>query len=62
MAPFDYGLLVIDFVRKKIHSMQNYDNPGVEALLRFSRIYINNANIEENYELLVENNKLIIVE
>jgi hypothetical protein len=58
LAPTDYGLVVIDFERKKIHSMQGYDTPGYEHAVRFSEIYVNDKGTEQDYNFLVENNLL----
>lgn len=43
MIPYGYGLVVLDFQNKKIHSLQGYDTPGFTSLVNI----INNDETDE---------------
>jgi hypothetical protein len=55
MAPIDYGLVVLDFQKKKIHSMQGYDGPGKLSIISIAH---NNKETMEKYDFLMKNNLL----
>jgi hypothetical protein len=57
-APVDYGLVVIDFQKKKIHSMQGYDMPGRTSSISLSKFVLSDKDTEENYKFLTNNNLL----
>lgn len=56
--PVGYGLVFIDVMKKEIHSMQNYDNPGVTSLHYFSNVYLNDEETDDALESLLVNNQL----
>jgi hypothetical protein len=60
-APIDYGLVVIDIQKKKIHSMQGYDHPGYEYFNMFSKYTVLDKEREEIFQYLIENNLLNIL-
>lgn len=60
LAPVDYGLVVIDIKNKKIHSMQDFDEPGFIHIFKLSNSVIFEKKILDAYNFLIENNKLII--
>lgn len=60
MSPIDYGLVVIDFKNKKIHSMQGYDKPGFHYLSMLSNHIILDTKVEEDFDYLISNNLLNI--
>jgi hypothetical protein len=55
LAPVDYGLVVLDFQKKKIHSMQGYDSPGKLSLISMPH---NDKETMEIYDFLMQNNLL----
>lgn len=60
LAPVDYGLVVIDIKNKKIHSMQDFDNPGFIYMIKLSESMTFEQKILDSYNFLIENNKLLI--
>lgn len=60
LAPVDYGLVVIDIKNKKIHSIQDFDNPGFINIFKLSESMIFEQKTLDSYNFLVENNKLLI--
>ncbi len=57
-ALVDYGLVVIDFQKKKIHSLQGYDSPGqYHAISLGSSLKLDNDE-EKNLDYLISNNLL----
>lgn len=58
--PVDYGLVFIDVMKKEIHSMQGYDNPGLISINAFSRVYVNDEETDKAYQSLLENNQLCL--
>jgi len=60
LAPVDYGLVVIDIKNKKIHSMQDFDNPGFINMFKLSESMTFEQKILDSYNFLIENNKLLI--
>lgn len=60
--PIDYGLIVIDFKHKKIHSMQGYDTPGYHYVSMLSNNVLLDKDTEENFDYLLQNNLLYIIE
>lgn len=60
LAPVDYGLVVIDIKNKKIHSMQDFDNPGFINMFKLSKSMTFEQKILDSYNFLIENNKLLI--
>ena len=57
-APIDYGLVVIDFQNKKIHSMQGYDVPAQKSLISFASSYYTDKEQTNINQFLIENNSL----
>lgn len=60
-APIDYGLIVIDFKKKKIHSMQSYDTPGTHYVSMLSKHVILEKDTEYHFNYLIKNNLLNII-
>lgn len=60
LCPIDYGLVVIDFQKKKIHSMQGYSNPGHHYISMLSNNVILNKDTEFDFDYLIKNNLLLI--
>lgn len=58
LAPEDYGIVVIDFKNKKIHSMQGYDKPSYQHFVNISML--NNSESHEIYDFLFKQNRLAI--
>lgn len=56
IAPTDYGLVVIDFQNKKIHSMQGYDVPGTLYSISLSKHMGGDKETKEAYKFMAENN------
>lgn len=57
-CPIDYGLVVIDFQNKKVHSMQGYDSPGMLQLSHISPYIKYDIDTENGYKFLIDNNLL----
>ena len=57
-APIEYGLVVIDFQNKKIHSMQGYDVPAQKSLISFASSYYTDKEQTNINQFLIENNSL----
>lgn len=55
-APIDYGLVVIDFKEKKIHSMQEYDSPATLHSIYFSTTMKHSEEVTEDYKFIVNHN------
>lgn len=58
LAPEDYGIVIIDFKNKKIHSMQGYDKPSHHHFVNINMF--NNQESHEIYNFLFTQNKLTI--
>lgn len=59
--PIDYGLVVIDFQHKKIHSMQQYDTPGYHYVSMLSNNVVLDKDIEDHFDYLIQNNLLYVI-
>lgn len=57
--PVDYGLVVIDFQKKKIHSMQGYDRPGYYYASMLSSLV--DKEVKSNFDYLLKNNLLLTI-
>lgn len=57
-ALVDYGLVVIDFQKKKIHSLQGYDSPGHYHAISLSSSFKYDNDEEKNLDYLISNNLL----
>jgi hypothetical protein len=60
LAPINYGMSVLDFKRKKIFSLTNFDSPGLLNLSRYSIVLKNALNMEsqKHYKTITENEKI----
>lgn len=58
LAPTGYGLVVIDFKMKKIHTMQDYDRPGILGGASLALTIPPDGNGDAEYEFLIKNNLL----
>lgn len=57
--PVDYGLVVIDIQKKKIHSMQGYDRPGYHYASLISNCV--DKDVKFNFNYLLKNNLLLAI-
>lgn len=61
LAPFAYGLVVIDMLNKKIHSLQGYDTPGIYNIISISQ-FLWVPQISKKYDDLLKQNKFMVYE
>ena len=57
LAPFSKGLVVIDFHKNMIHSLQNVDHPGFQSINVLNKP-LENKELEKSVQFLVSNNLL----
>lgn len=61
-SPEDYGLVVIDFEKNKIHSLQGYDTPGTLSCSSISSFTVRDPQERLTLDFLISNNLLNVVE
>lgn len=60
VSPYGYGLILVDFPRQMIHSMQNYDHPYSTGLASYDREIKNIYIGERDFKNLTEHNLIKI--